>query len=46
MAAAALSLPADFWPIHHVGLSLTHLPFVSGLLHHFSLSRLATRLGL
>jgi Protein kinase domain len=45
-AAAALSLPPAFWPVHHVGLSLTHLPFVSGLLHHFSLSRLATRLGL
>jgi hypothetical protein len=45
-AAAALSLPPAFWPVHHVSLSLTHLPFVSGLLHHFSLSRLATRLGL
>ncbi|MGH3407617.1 MAG: hypothetical protein ACRDRJ_34725, partial [Streptosporangiaceae bacterium] len=46
MAAAALSLPPAFWPVYHVSLSLTHLPFVSGLLHHFSLSRLATRLGL
>ena len=45
-AAAALSMPPAFWPVHHVSLSLTHLPFVSGLLHHFSLSRLATRLGL
>jgi len=46
MAAAAFSMKADFWPVHHIGLSLKHLPFVSGLLHHFSLSRLATRLGL
>jgi Protein kinase domain len=46
MAAAALSLPPAFWPFHHVGLSLHNVPFMSSLLHHFSLSRLATRLGL
>jgi hypothetical protein len=48
MAAAALTLPPDFWPYHGLSLGVHHVPFFSGLLknHHFSLSRLARQLGL
>jgi hypothetical protein len=48
MAAAALTLPADFWPYHGLSLGVHHVPFFSGLLknHHFSLSQLARKLGL
>jgi hypothetical protein len=48
MAAAALSLQADFWPYHSLSLGVQHVPFFSGLLrnHHFSLSQLARQLGL
>ena len=48
MAAAALTLPADFWPYHSLSLGVHHVPFFSSLLknHHFSLSQLARKLGL
>jgi hypothetical protein len=48
MAAAALTLPADFWPYHGLSLGVHHVPFFSSLLknHHFSLSQLARKLGL